>query len=174
MIIGGEIVDLEKIGQVYNEIKLDDDFKYYLEEKFCLMDFYYKYEFEYEFMFTGDLYGACVYAAYDLVNNCVLEYDEVKKVIKEINKSLSDDEIMMLIVSFIAKIFKYKVEQNKVMSQGEEWGHDSQKIEQYGSRGIASSRGYDSYMENHYDDDYTLLDRAINEYENIKKAMNKR
>lgn len=163
-------IDNERMYNLYNELKLTD-LNFYLEENFYLQEEYLRCEDEFGFVWIDDKTSAFVDASYDVLSRYPMEYDGFVKLIREEfmpSENLTDDEILVIVTTFLSKYFKNRIDMRSAGFQSDEWADDFNKVEYYGSRGMAESRGYDNYMENHAGGDFELLNKVIEVYTNDK------
>jgi hypothetical protein len=156
-------IDNERIYNLYDELKFTD-LNFYLEENFYLQEEYFRCEDEYGFVWVDDKTSSFVNAAYDVISRYPMEYEgTVKMIRKELmsSENLTNDEISILVTAFISKYFKRRIDMRSAGFQSDEWASDHEKVEYYGSRGIASSRGYDNYMDSHVGGDFELLNKSV-------------
>ena len=158
-----EVYDRERIVKLYDsysdEMKEDVDYCYLLDESYSDI------EEEYGFLYESDLFQQFVFAGVGTAQKDTYAFERISASFREIhnNVEIADDELLVLIATEIAKFCKNKVDQRSAQNQGEDWKHDSEKVDYYGSKVRAESRGYDRYMDSHAGGDYRLLNAVIDE-----------
>lgn len=165
--------DREKILQLYNDFKYE--LKIEVGDFYCLRVNYYEISEEYGFRRETDLFTQFVFAGIGTVEKNAYAFECLRNYFSLNHNDIviTNEELAILAATEVAKFCKNKTDQRHAYYQGEDWRHDREKVDYYGSKGRAESRGYDRYMDSHAGGDYMLLNAIIDEYEKRAKSNSK-
>lgn len=160
--------EIENIFNLYRGLK--DDLIMIVPEVFQLDAIYYEYEENYGFKYVDDLMVQLTNASIDVVQNNFFAFENAKNYIKQVTKTndITDDELLILLVTIIANYFKRKVDNSNALFQGDEWKNNEDMINFYSNATRAENHGYNNYINDNVGVEYTILNNVVNGYTNMK------